>query len=103
MRCGQGWLIKNKNADYLLLINGKNYVGLSSALRTYHGPWYMIKITSLIGTEKEIVNSVNDKNRVSVTADWNDEKLLSFDIVIKNSIIFTGNEAMIIKETVYKK
>lgn len=103
MKCGQGWLIKNTDHCYLLLINAENYAGLSSALRTYHGPWYMIKVNGPIGTGEKIIASVNDTHRVSVAARWGIERLLLFQVLVNNNTVFTGDEASILKELVYKK
>lgn len=103
MKCVEGWFIETLNGvSYRLLINDGHYAGIVSTLRTYHGPWYLIKTTGLLGKEEEIVDSVNEENRVQIKTEWKGEDLLSFWIIDKNgNTIFSNKDLRVFQERVY--
>jgi hypothetical protein len=104
MQPTEGWIIENLDGVcYRLLINSGHYLGIVVALRLYNGPWYAIRTTGLTGTEKEIIDSVTDDNRVTVDAKWERNDLLHLQVIDKEgNVLFTNKDTRVFQKRVYK-
>lgn len=107
MKIAQGWLIETKKGIcYRLLITDGHYVGIHNALKLYSGRWYLIKTTDLIGTEKEIIDLINEKNEVDISAEWEKDEersLLSFKVKNKDGeIILTLEDIRVLQDKAYR-
>jgi hypothetical protein len=104
MECIEGWFVESRDGiTFRLVINGGHYPGIKQALRSYNGPWYAIVTTGTVGTEKEIINSINDKHRVQIDAKWNEEELSSFQVIDNDGdILFSSEDIRVFDKRVYK-
>jgi len=102
----EGWFIETKNGETfrLLILNG-HYAGLSVAMTLYSRPWYAIKTTGLVGTEKEIIDRINDENQVTMKIEFNDEKKpVSFQVIDKNGkLLFADKDIRFFGKRVYNQ
>jgi len=103
-----GWLIETIDGTcYRLLITHGHYVGLRNALCLYHDSWYAKKTTGLKGTEKEIIDSINESDKVTVKFEFQEvdgeEELSLLQVIDKdNKILFTYKDIRTIIDRVYR-
>jgi hypothetical protein len=95
----QGWFIETtKGESFQLFIKSGYYATLEVALDFCHR-WFAMRSTGFVGTEKDIVNSITDKNRVNIIR----EDGRAFKVVdLEDNVLFSSNEVRAIFNKIYK-